>query len=74
MDKKIYKQRIRELRKERKLTHEDIGRLLNTTKQYYSRYETTDIQLPIEHLITLAKFYGVTTDYILGLDDKKSRG
>ena len=74
MDKKIYKQRIRELRKEHNLTHEDLGRLLNTTKQYYSKYETTDIQLPIEHLITLAEFYGVTTDYILGLDNKKSRG
>lgn len=67
----IYKQRIRELRKERNLTQEDIGTLLNTSKQYYNKYETTDIPLPIVHLITLANFYGVSTDYILGLKDTR---
>lgn len=67
----IYKQRIRELRKERHLTQEEIGSLLNTSMQYYNKYENTDIPLPITHLITLAKFYGVSTDYILGLKDTK---
>ena len=69
-----YKRRIRELRKEKGLTYEDLGRILNTTKQCYSRYETQDTALPIERLIILANFYNVTTDYILGLSDKKSRG
>lgn len=66
-----YKQRMRELRKERHLTQEDIGKLLNTSKQYYNKYENTDIPLPIMHLITLAKFYGVSADYILGLKDTR---
>lgn len=69
-----WKIRIRELRKEKKLTHEEIAKLLNTTKQYYSRYETQDIELPLHHLITLCKFYEVSADYILGLTDQKRAG
>lgn len=67
----IYKQRIRELRKEHGFTQEYVANLLNTSKQYYNKYETTDIPLPITHLITLAKFYKVSTDYILGLSDHR---
>lgn len=69
----IWKQRIRELRKEKRLTHEDLGKLLNTTKQYYSRYETQNIELPLHHLITLCKFYEVSADYILGITDKRKK-
>ena len=34
-------------------------------------YENGKRSLPIEHLKTLAKFYKVSTDYILGLTNKK---
>ncbi|MBQ1279010.1 MAG: helix-turn-helix transcriptional regulator [Clostridia bacterium] len=60
---------LRELREDRepKTTQSDIAQLLGTTQQYYSEYENGKRPLPIEHLITLCKFYGVSADYILGL-------
>lgn len=66
-----YQQRIIDLRKENKLTQTDIGMILNTSRAYYGEYERGNRPLPIEHLITLCKFYNVSSDYILGLSDKK---
>ena len=64
---KQYSDIIRELREDHDLTQSDVAKLLKTTQQVYSRYEMGINELPIRHLITLSKFYGVTTDYLLGL-------
>ena len=68
---KNYHQILRELREDADLTQQDIATLLNTSKQYYGKYELNKRPLPIEHLITLAKFYKVPADYILGLTNVK---
>ena len=39
----------------------------------YSEYENGKRTIPIQHLITLAKFYGTTIDYIVGLSDENSK-
>ncbi|MBO5232486.1 MAG: helix-turn-helix transcriptional regulator [Clostridia bacterium] len=62
-----YPCRLRELREDRDLHQKEIAELLQTTQQYYSQYENGKRKLPIEHLITLCKFYNVSADYILGL-------
>ena len=64
-----YAERIKSLREDRepKTTQKDIAKLLGTTQQYYSEYENGNRKLPIEHLIKLCRFYGVSADYILGL-------
>ena len=36
----------------------------------YARYERGANELPIRHLITLCRYYGVSADYILGLKDE----
>lgn len=64
-----YAENIRALREDGDLKQKDIAELLQTTQQYYSQYETGKRALPIEHLITLCKFYNVSADYILGLPD-----
>jgi transcriptional regulator with XRE-family HTH domain len=67
-----YLQRLKDLREDKDLQQSDIAKLLNTTQPQYSRYETGERELPIRHLVTLADFYGVSADYILGLtNDKK---
>lgn len=66
---KTYVERIRELREDRDLTQKEIAILLHTTQQVYSRYEKGITEIPIRHIITLATFYDVSTDYILGLTD-----
>ena len=58
---------IRELREDRKLKQEEIAKLLGTSQSYYSEYETGRHEMPIRHLITLCKFYKVSSDYVLGL-------
>ncbi len=61
-----YLQRLKDLREDSDLQQSDIARILNTTQPQYSRYETGERELPIRHLVTLADFYGVSADYILG--------
>lgn len=71
--KKSYIERIRELREDNDLTQKDIAKILGTTQQVYSRYEKGENEIPIRHIISLAKYYNVTTDYILCVSDKKNR-
>lgn len=65
---KTYYDRLRDLREDRDLTQADVAKLLNTTQQVYSRYEKGINQIPLHHLVTLCKFYKVSSDYILGLE------
>lgn len=66
---KKYNEIIKELREDRDKTQLEIAKLLQTDQSYYSKYERGVRPLPMEHLITLCKFYGVSADYILGLPD-----
>lgn len=68
---KKYCEILKDLREDRepKPSQKDIAAILGTTQQYYSEYENGKRPLPIEHLITLCKFYNVSSDYILGLPE-----
>lgn len=66
---KTYVERMRELREDHDLKQKYVAQLLGTTQQTYSRYERGLNELPIRHVITLCKFYKVTSDYFLGLSD-----
>lgn len=68
----MYLKRLRDLREDNDLKQQDIANLLNIQQTVYSRYERGFQNLPLEHLITLAKFYKVSTDYILNLTDKSN--
>ena len=59
--------RIRELRVDRDSTQANIANILKTSQSYYSEYELGKRAIPIQHIITLCLFYGVSADYILGL-------
>ncbi len=61
--------RLKELREENNLTQSQIADYLNIKQNTYSQYENEKRQLPIDVLIKLSKFYKVTTDYILDLED-----
>ena len=64
-------ERIRALREDNDKTQQEIADILGTSQTMYARYERGANELPIHHLITLCKFYGVSSDYVLGLCDKK---
>lgn len=59
-----------ELRTDHDLKQSDLARILQTTQQVYSRYETGVNEIPIHHLKTLCEFYHVSADYILGIHPK----
>ncbi len=50
----------------------EVAKLLFTSQTVYSRYERGVLTIPVEHLLILADFYGVTTDYILGRTNNKN--
>lgn len=66
---KKYYEIIRELREDGDYTQKQIADILNTTQQVYSRYENGLNELPLRHLVVLCRFYNVSSDYILGLDN-----
>ncbi len=67
---KQYRLRIRDLREDSGLNQTQIAQKLNTTQKVYSRYETEERSLPIQHLIKLALLYETSTDYLLGLTNE----
>ena len=62
---------FRDLRQERGLSQSQIAQLLKTSQQYYGKYENGQRPLPVDHLITLCKFYNVSADWVLGLKEKR---
>ncbi|MBQ4428261.1 MAG: helix-turn-helix transcriptional regulator [Clostridia bacterium] len=60
-----YQRRIRDLREDHDKTQAEIAIMLGTSQTMYARYERGASELPIRHLVKLADYYGVSTDYIL---------
>ena len=56
---------IRDLREDNDKTQAQVADELHIKQQYYSKYENGEYELPIRHLIGLANFYNLNTDYIL---------
>ena len=65
-----YYPRLKDLREDCDKTQKEIAEILFITQQQYSLYERGYREIPSSALITLAKFYNVSVDYILGLTDK----
>ena len=61
--------KLRDLREDRDLKQSDVARVLGISQQYYQRYESEKNEIPLRHLITLARFYNVSVDYMIGLSD-----
>ncbi len=67
----MYFQRLRDLREDADLNQTQVAKMLFTSQTVYSRYERGVLTIPVEHLLILADFYGVSTDYILGRTNNK---
>lgn len=64
--------RIKDLREDHDKIQKDIANLLGISQQYYSEYENGKRPIPIQHLITLAKYYNTSIDYIVGISEEKN--
>lgn len=61
---------MKDLREDSDLTQTDVAKILGTSQTMYARYERGANELPIRHMIKLCKFYGVSADYFLGMDEE----
>lgn len=64
----MYK-RIRDMREDKDLTQKQMAEYLKIHQTTYSDYEIGNLNIPIEVLIKLAKFYDTSIDYLVGLTD-----
>lgn len=62
--------RIRDLRNDRGLTQEDVANILNVKQNTYSQYEIGVVNFPLDAVVKLAEYYGVSVDYLVGLTDE----
>ena len=61
-------ERIAELRKERKISQEDLADILCTSRQAVSKWERGESDPDIDRLKDLATYFNVSIDYLLGYD------
>ena len=62
---------IRNLRKMFNISQFDLASSLGVTKQCVSNWENDNILPSIEMLVKIAKFFNVSTDYLLDLNSSK---
>lgn len=67
--RRIFAERLKELRKEAKLSTIDLGKILGVSNSTITRWENENIIPSIEHLYNIAVVFKVSTDYLLGLED-----
>lgn len=63
---------LKTLRKNNGLTQSELGRRVGLSKAVVSKYETGIGYPNFETLIRIAKYFGVTTDYLLGEENIKT--
>lgn len=63
---------IRNLRIDGGYTQKQIAEYLHIKQNTYSQYEIGVLNYPIEVLLKLATFYGVSVDYLLGRTSRKT--
>lgn len=67
----MYYKRLRDMREDNDLTQREIAAVIGTTQQVYSEYEKGIREIPLHRIITLAKFYNCSVDYLVGLSETK---
>ena len=66
----MYFKRLEDLRVDHDKTQIEIAEYLNMSRNVYWRYEKGEREIPVWAVVKLAQYYGVSTDYLLGLKDE----
>ena len=64
-------QRIEDLRIDHDLTQQEVADILHCQREVYRRYEKGIREIPLSYAITLAQYYQVSLDYLVGLSNDK---
>lgn len=63
----MYKERLKNIRTDKKIKQEDIAKYLGMHRGSYSKYEIEDAIIPTKHLNTLCNYFNISFDYIFNL-------
>ena len=69
MTTSVFANRLKELRAERGLSQDAVGKIAGVSRYAVYTYEKAKVFPTVEGLIALADFFDVTTDYLLGRSD-----
>lgn len=61
---------LKELRKQKRMTQEEVAFHLKIARATYSRYESGEYEMSYKTLIMLAELFSVSIDYLLGRYDR----
>lgn len=61
---------LKKFRSEKKLTQKQVSEALGISRSVYSQYENSERDPSLKRLISLARFYMVTLDYLCGNTDR----
>lgn len=65
--------KIKELRRQKKLTQAQLAEKLNVTRSAVALWEIDNTDPDLENVIAIADFFDITTDYLLGVTDDAGR-
>lgn len=65
-----FAERLKPLRKAKKITQRQMAELMDCTEQHYQKIEYGKVNVPATTVIFLADYFGVTADHLLGREDK----
>lgn len=66
---KVFSERLRELRQEKGLSMKQLAKELNTTDAAISNWENGINEPKISYVKSIAIYFEVSTDYLLGISD-----
>ena len=67
--KEKFADRLKMLRKDKKFTQDDIAKILKVTRTQISDIENAKTTTSLERIYTLADFFNVSLDYLVGRSD-----
>lgn len=65
----VFATRLKELRKEKQLGQVELAEKINVGKSIISLWENGQCEPTLSRLVELALFFGVSIDYLVGLED-----
>lgn len=69
MNTRKFQERLREIREEKGLSQNQLAKQTGFSSASISRWENGIQDIASDYLIVLCKFFGVSADYLLGLED-----
>jgi len=66
---KLFRERFKELRKEKNLSAVQLGKILNVSDSTIIRWENGLLMPRIDHLLEIVKFFNVSAGYLIGTEE-----